>query len=116
MPSVRKDELMIPRWHISILFVVSLITSNGCTLVSNLAMPFTFIRSPVTIDTKALRGSINRPLTEEDACRLRLISDDISHNVPRSVAIDKRWKVTEPCVRDSEDEEDALDRKDKIGP
>lgn len=105
---------MIPRWLLSTLFVVSLITSNGCTLVSNLAMPFTFVRSPVTIDTKAFRGSINRPLTEEDACRLRLISDDILHNVSRVKAIENRWKVTKPCLRDSEEKEDALDRKDEI--
>lgn len=69
------------------------------------------VRSPVTID---IRGSINGPLTEEDACRIGLISDDISHNMPRHQTIKTRWSDKEPCVRDSTEKEAHLDRQDDI--
>src|SRR5687768_2961104 len=94
---------------ITIICSAAFISVTGCTFVSNLPMPFALVRSPLTFDTKAIRGSINGPLAAEDACRMGLISADISHNIPRHKSILTRWTNGEPCTRYA-----SVDRLDQI--
>ncbi len=103
------------RFLISMFSSMLLMASTGCTLVSNLVMPIALIRSPVTLDSKVIRGNINGPLSEEEVCRIKLISNDISKGRPRSEAVESRWDMEneKPCVRYSEKQKSGFDHKDE---
>lgn len=106
---------MIKRVLTSMHSCLLLMLLTGCTLVSNLPLPISLIRSPVTLDTKAIRGNLNGPLSAEEACRIKLISSDIAKGTQRSQAISHRWDDTkQPCVRYSEEQSGQVDLDDKV--
>lgn len=92
------------------------LASTGCTLMANLPMPFALLRSPITLDTKMLRGNINAPLTSEESCLIRAIAEDISHGMARQDAINGHRVKDQECIRDgaSQEQYEILNRIDDL--
>lgn len=80
-------------------FILFLLLQTGCTFISNLSLGPALLRSPVTLNTKDSFGPLNGPLTADEACRLNLISEDISNGKSKKQAVENNWLRRDQCTR-----------------